>query len=713
MRLLSASLRLALVASLAAACGSPTGPAASDDGPPAAALLVDQASVLLEALGDSAAVTASMGGQSTRAPGLSVRAESRYLAEAAVLDAAALGRGVIRAAAPGTVTLAVSAFGAAPAEVTVQVRPRRPAVVAVSGAAGDGDTLRLRGFRLRELAAGAVTVGGAAAQILGGDSATLLVAVPSVDAADCSAGAARQPLAAQGADVAAGTTVLRRRRGEVKLAVGEALHLSPRAAHCLLLAPEAGARYALAFVDTRTVARARTEYEGYPSAAATRYAVTVAAGGTAPRTSALASMASVAATERHAGRLTSGEEIGARDARVFGRRTPWKVGERFQAMDPAVDTLVTARVVSVYGSGLVLAVAEGQEAEGGTESWIARADTALSFFADQGYDVYRRVLTANAPTTSAGSGQLMVLAIRDRTPYVGFSESVEVGGRLHSVTHLNLASALPSAASAIRLLSHEIAHAWQAQYAAESRPAGAVDWQTGATWSIEGTADLLGWWMVGRYNGIQPNSNWDWARSMDQPSLAPYALLAASTRDNFTQGYASAASFCLDLVSRMVKEGASWDAALAAVVRGSLDGWHGYSSTGAKRVGLASRVRPVLGAAWEPGDALLTWALSQAVDDVSPSEVFQNRTFLSASAGPTPMQGWGAPAILRTGGTATRVNYGAVAEVWGNAATVSPVYGSPNYVLIEDEGQGGAYSLSAASNGAPLASVSWALVRYR
>ena len=703
----AASLSLAFLA----ACGSPTGPSAAG-GSTAPALTLDRTDVVLELLGDSASVTATLGGQSTKTPALAVRSEARHLAEVAVLDPEALARGVIAALAPGSATLEVNAFGAAPSQVVVQVRPRRPAVVAVSAAAvGDGDTLRLRGYRLGELPAGAVTVGGTPARVLGGDSATLLVALPSLDAPDCSAGAARQPVQAQGADVAAGVAVLRRRRGEVKLAVGEALQLTPRAAHCLLLAPEAGARYALAFVDTRTVARARTDYEGYP-AGPSRYTVTVAGAGTAPRSSLLAATSPAQVVERRAGVLAADETVTARDARVFNRATPWKVGERFQSMDPAVDTLVTARVVGVYGA-LVLAVAEGQEAEGGTAAWVARADTALRFFAEQGFDVFGKVLTTRAPTTSLGSGQLMVVAARDRASYVGFSESVEVGGRLHSVTHLNLSNPLPSAASAIRLLSHELAHAWQAQYAAESRPAGAADWQTGTLWSIEGTADLLGWWMVGRYHNIQPNSNFDWARAMEQPAMAPYGLLAASTRDNFTQGYASAASFCLDLASRMVAQGASWDAALAAVVRGSLDGWYGYSNSGARRAGLTARVRPLLGAAWEPSDALLTWTLSQAVDDASTSDIFQNRAFLSAAAGPSPTQGWGAPAVLRTGSTATRVNYGAVAEVWGNAASVSPVTGSPNYVLIDDDGQGGAYSLSAAWNGAPLASVSWALVRYK
>lgn len=714
MRRSLATFALGIAASLLAGCGNPTGPS-SDGGGSAPSLRLDQTSVLLEALGDSAALTASLGGQSTRTPALSMRTEARYLTEAPVLDAAALARGVIRASAPGAATLEVTAFGSAPALVTVQVRPRRPAIVAVSaGAVGDGDTLRLRGYRMDALAAGSVTVGGTPVQRVGGDSATLLVTLPSLDAPDCSAGATRQPLQLQGADAAAGLEVLRRRRGDIKLAVGQALQLTPRAAHCLLLAPEAGARYALAFVDTRQTARAQSGFEGYLNGPA-RYTVTVRGDGAAARASSLAPSSSrSAAPERMRSSLSgAGAEPTDRDARVFARSTPWRVGDRFRAMDPQVDTLLTARVVAVYEGGLVLAAAEGQAADGGVDSWLARADSALRFFAAEGAGVYRRVITSNAPTTSAGSGQLLVLAARDNPAYLGFNESAEVNGRVHSVTHLNLATPLASSAGALRLISHEIAHAWQAQYAADTRPAGAHEWQTGATWSIEGTADLLGWWLVGRYLRIEPNSNWDWARAVEQPASAPYALLAASTRDNFSHGYASAASFCLDLATRMVREGATWDAALASVVRGSLDGWYGYSASGARREGLAARVRPLLGTGWEPGSALLTWTLSQAVDDASASEVFQNRAFLSASSGPNPTQGWGAPAVLRTGGTATRVNYGAVAEVWGNAASVSPVSSSPNYVLIDDGGQGGAYSLAAAWNGAPLPSVAWALVRYK
>lgn len=682
-------------------CGSPTAPGGAE---PASPLQLDRASMVLEAVGDSGGVTATLGTMTTRAPVISVVSEARLLPEAAVLDVAALARGVVRATAPGSAVLSVAAFGGAPARLAVEVQPRRPVVVAVNEAAvGDGDTLRLRGYGLAGLAG--VSVGGTPVQVLGGDANTLLVSVPSLQAGDCSQGTLRQPLQVQGADVAPWISVARRAVDEVRLAPGQLLQLSPRAAHCLRLAPEPGARYALAFVDTRQVARARAGFEGQMSGP-TRYTVTVAEAGTAAARAILPNSFPSHSVDGAEPASTS------RDARLFARSRPWQVGERFQTTSPAGDTAITARVAAVHG-GLVLAVAEGHSAEGGMDAWLARADTALRFFAASGYGIYGRALTHTAPTTSDGSGQLLVLAMREAGAYAGFNESRESAGRMHSVVHLNLAAAPVTAAGTLRVLSHEVAHAWQAQYGADTRPAGAADPRTGAQWSIEGTADLLAWWMLGRFHGIDPDANWDWARGMAQPATVPYALLASSAGDDFAAGYASAASFCLDLATRMVRRGASWEAAIGAVVRGSLDGWHGYAVSGARREGLAARVRPVLGAAWSPEEALLTWTLSQAVDDASANDVFQNRAFLRAQSGPGALQGWGAPAVLNTGASATRVDVGAAAQVWGNAASVSPVYGSTSYVLIDDHGRGGVYSLNASWNGAPLAETGWALLRYQ
>ncbi|HEU0052136.1 MAG TPA: hypothetical protein VFQ39_03120, partial [Longimicrobium sp.] len=84
-----------------------------------------------------------------------------------------------------------------------------------------------------------------------------------------------------------------------------------------------------------------------------------------------------------------------------------------------------------------------------------------------------------------------------------------------------------------------------------------------------------------------------------------------------------------------------------------------------------------------------------------------------STAGRASGTGWLAPAVLRTGGAATREDAAGPAAVSGNAAAVTWRYGSPNYVRIEDGGAGGAYRLAAAVDGAPLDDVAWMVVRYR
>lgn len=679
----ASAAQLLMLAVILAGCASPT----ASGGGKAPELRVTRPDVLLEALGDSSSVTATLDGHSTETPALAIESEARYLHEAAVLDSAALARGMVRAAAPGSAVLSVRAFGAAPVRVRVEVRPRRPVVLS---AAADGDTLRLRGWRLAGVRD--VSVGGAAVRVLVGDSATLRALLP---AAPCDA---RQALHAGGAEVAPGVEVVRRALA-VRLAAGEVLPLAG-AAHCIRLPTEPDARYALAFLDTRRTTQARDSWEGIAAGPA-RYTVTVAEAGSPPR-------AALAATPLHT--LAADEGTAATDARLFARTLPWRTGDRFETLDPATGAPMAVRVAAVHGT-LVLAVAQGQAAEGGTERWLAQADTALRFLAADGYTSFRAALGTAEPTTSAG--QLLVVASRGGGTTLGAADSRTVDGQPRSVLYLNLAHRPAAASSLLRVLAHEVAHAWQARYAADTRPAGAADPATGALWAVEGTAELLAWWTLGRFHGIAPDANWDWRHGMGDPTLVPYALLAAGTRDAFAEGYASAASYALDVAARMVRAGSSWDAALAAVSRGALDGWYGYAPSGARRAGLAARVRPVLGDAWTPEGSLLTWTLTQAVDDVAAAPAFQNLAFLRAHTGPSAVQGWGAPAVLNTGRAATRVHVGAASEVWGNAAAVSPLQGSPSYVLLDDHGAGGTYTLSAVWNGAPLPGVQWALLRYR
>lgn len=694
-------LFLAIAAAACGGGGSPTGSPAGE-APSGVRTQVDRAEIALATLGETVTITATAGTQTTAAPSLSLAGERRWLDDRPVLDAAALGAGRVQAAAPGMAVLRVSAFGAAPVEVTVRVTPGRPLVMAASESDG---TVALRGYRMDALRAAAIRIGGAAATVTGGgDSATLRVTLPVQSAGACTSGATRA-VAIDGADVVVGVGVARNAAGELRLEVGAPVRLTAEQARCLRFAPIAGAGYALAFLDTRQLARAATGFEGMAPSSATWTASIAEAGQGAPAFSRGPAPSRVSMTDRVI--RTSASPSSASPTL---RATPWAAGDRFEVRDASSGAPLPVRVVRVYGGHLVFAVAEGEEAAGGTDAWIAHADSAFELLVQHGYPVLDAALAPVRPVTSAGSGQLLVIARRETSAYLGVNVSTLAGGRRVSYVYLN--SAYPyTAAGLLRAAGHEVAHAWQEEWAARQGMAGGTG---AAAWALEGTADLLGWTMLRRAMGVQLLSNFDWAAGMGDPSQASYALLPAATRGDVTAGYASAAAFLLDLTARMVSAGSTEDAALAGTVRGALEGWHGYDAFGGSHAGLTSRMRASLGGAWAPDEALLRWTLSQAVDDLTSARELQNPLFARVStAGRERSAGWLAPAVLRSGASATREDPSAPATVQGNTATIAWRYGSPNYVRIEDEGFGGAYVLGATAGGQSLSDAAWMIVRYR
>jgi hypothetical protein len=682
-----APLAAVLLGALLAACGAaPTAPERSAAGP---------AGVTLTRLGDTAAVSGAPGAA------LSLVSETRWLHDLPVLDAEALAAGHVRASAPGVAK--VRSAGGEP--LTVRVAPARPVVLAAAVVPGAGtDTLLLRGYGLQGLAA--ARVGGDAAHALGGDSATLRLALAPVADGECAGGAPRQAVDVEGADVVPGLTVRRPRAGELRLEVGEAVRLSPEQAACLRFAPAAGAEYALAFLDTRKLHEAETGFEGY-TLSPLGYTVTVAEAGSA----APAALRAPAAPARD--RVAMDAAAGGGVPGALRRAEPWREGERFDVAEALGSGSGTARVVRVHGGRLVLAVVEGETAAGGTDAWLARADSAFAWTVEHAYPLLRAALSPTLPATSAGSGQLLVLARRSTGATLGSSVTHTVDGGKRSYALLNTAYET-TAAGLLKTLAHELAHAWQEQYAWETRPDGAAASGGVPVWAAEGNAELLAAVAAARVGRIGLTQNWDWAAALADARQAPYALLAANARGEFTQGYESGASFQMDLAIRLVRSGMTEDEALAAVSRGVLEGWHGYDAHGARRAGLAARMRRELGAGWEPAGALLRWTLSQAVDDLTDNPELQNHAFRGVStAARVPAVGWLPPVVLRTGGAAVRGDPAAPATVAGNAGTLTWRHGSPNYFRVEDGGRGGAFLLSASAGGAPLPSVAWMVVRYR
>ncbi|HEX2092170.1 MAG TPA: hypothetical protein VHG28_07190 [Longimicrobiaceae bacterium] len=686
----------------AGACGTgPTAPEASSPHPPAGTV-----TVTLTHPGDTASLALGAGAV------LTVTGETRYLHDLPVLDPARLASGRLRAGTPGTATVRVDAPGRAPEQVTVHVRPARPLVLSASvafGVAGE-DTVLLRGYRLSDVEGSAVAVGGTPGRRVGGDSATLRVLVPALADGACTSGALRQEVSAQGADVVPELTVPRTRRGDLRLRVGQAVRLGAGEIACLRFAPLPGARYALAFLDTRKLREAEAGFEGY-APTPLHYEVSVAEAGSA---------APLAASTLQAPRTASSDVVragtaagGSTHAALVQRTLPWREGERFPLQDPDGSGTVTARVVRVYGGHLVLAVEEGEEAAGGTGSWLARADTAFAQAVESGYPLLRAALSPSLPVTSPGSGQLLVLARRTPGGHLGTSVTVSVDGRKRSYALLNTAYET-TAAGLLKTLAHELAHAWQEEYARETRPAGATGSGAATAWSTEGNAELLASVIAARVHRIALTGNWEWAGRLGDTRYGAYALFAANTRGDFTQGYESGASFQLDLATRLVRSGKSEDEALATVSRGALDGWYGYDAHGGKREGLVARMRRSLDAGWEPADALLRWTLSQAVDDLTADPEFQNHAFRRVStAGDAPAMGWIPPVVLRSGDRAVRGDPAGPTAVAGNAGSIRWRYGSPNYFLVEDGGFGGAYRLGASGGGAPLPGMAWMVIRYQ
>lgn len=686
---------------LAACGGGPT----SASSPDAASTVLSASEVVLTRPGETASVTATAGGQAAAAT-FTLAEEAPAVAGFAVLDAEALARGELRARAPGRATLSVRAGGARPAELRVRVEPDRPVVLAAETRAGAGtDTLRLRGWELGRI--DEVRMGGSAARIVSREPGTLTAVVERGADAACAGSAARDTLRVAGAWMGTDSLLPRPRAGEVRLEVGGAVRLDGAAARCLALAPVAGARYALAFVDTRAARRAESGYEGAAPSPA-EYTVTVSEAGQGTPSFAAAPRMSISALRTHPRPSTS------QAASVFRRAQPWQAGDAVEVPNAEGTARMPGRIARVYGGWLALAVADGAVGAADEAAWLARADSAFAFFAAGGEGVMRGALTATRPTSSAGSGQLLVVAYRDGGGYLGFTAAESVDGRRHAYLYLGVQPGA-SAAGVLRALAHEAAHAWQEQYAWETRPAGSPYGMATAAWGAEGGAELLAGVAVARFLGVPLLGNWDWSAALGRPDATPFALLPAGARGDLTGGYAAGAGFLLDQAERLVRAGAAEADALAAVSRGAVDGWYGWDARGVRRAGLASRMRARLGAAWSPADALLGWAASQAVDDLTANPALQNHTFLGVSTrGAASGAGWQAAAVLRSGGAARPGGPGYAVAVGGNAAMLTWRHGSPAYVLIEDDGAGGTYRLAARAGTASLeGDVAWMLVRYR
>src|SRR3954447_7950387 len=233
------------------------------------------------------------------------------------------------------------------------------------------------------------------------------------------------------------------------------------------------------------------------------------------------------------------------------------------------------------------------------------------------------------------------------------------------------------------------------RYAYASQPAGPRSVSFGPAWALEGTADLVAMEVVRRSLGIGASANWGWQSRLRVPNDGvTYALQPADTRGRVSRGYYDAASFLQDVQLRMVRRGTSADEALSQVARGAVEGWYGVDGAGVRRTGLAERARAVLGAGWEPADAVLLWTLTQAADDQSDAPELNNAAYAAVSDNDNAYAWKGAVDEVQAGRSF--------------AYQVTRAAGSSFYVRVRDDGPGGILSLSANVGG-----TRWMVARIR
>jgi hypothetical protein len=491
----------------------------------------------------------------------------------------------------------------------------------------------------------------------------------------------------------------------VDMAVGQVRSLSAAEAACIRMAPHASARYVLAAFDARGIDGARRSPETTPLGDPT-YTLTDGTGSTPASGGASPNRAPSAAAAQGDLRLAvSASSSAADETDPFKRAAPWREGDTFPVRHLEGGDVVTARVVKVLDGRYVVAVVDADVPSGKFAGDVGRA---LDFMSQKGFAVLDRTFGQRRPVTSAASGQLLVLLTAwnpDNGAGATWTTASPDGSGVFSyvLMNTNMRGGVRTGyemydfvSFRLKVLSHELTHAWQMRYAYETQDGQAERHvNMGPAWSMEGCADLVSMDVLRRYLDIGLTDNWDWSRKLYAGNEAViYALEPADQRGMLPRGYFDGASFLRDVQVRMVRRGAAADEALAQVARGAVEGWWGIDASNVRRQGLTERVRAVLGADWDPSQAVLLWTLTQAADDLTDNPELDNAVY-SHAGDPDEQYAWKAAFDdVRLGRAFSR--------------TLGSSSGSSFFARLSDDGSGG--TLAARSTDA---SARWMLARVK
>lgn len=695
-----------LVALVAGACGDPGGPS------PAATLSLEPRQVEAGALDQEITFTVralDARGNEVELPGtpsLEIVIQTRVLDELPVVEDSTQRTLTVVTRGPGTAMVKAHLEGLESEAATIVVRPETPIMV---GRVGDdtvspGSEVTLRGSGLDRVPSGGLTLDGRSVTIVAADSTLLRFLVPEDSVADCVGGGLAVP-GGDGVTVVGDVSIRVLRPDEIALSPGQWQVLGDAPGQCLRLPPATGSEYTLLMIDARGLLGALTGPEDalLPSTTfdvALEDRTTISNGEGSPRR---------ASVIRTYGTVPEGDGMSASPARAGPppadyyryRETPWHVGDRVTVDRPLEGgEYEPATIVRVYDDRFVVAVLD-RDAEYKVAERLDTLDLTMQKLIETALPLYRTTFGDAYPVTSAGSGQLLIIVSEyGLTGGITTCTSPDSPVRVPSSCVLKLSPGIafnreydlflfPD------LVGHELAHAWQSVYldrvCVETGKCGGG----GADrWAIEGGALFMAEeaQRIGKGRSFTQNSSWlDY--SGDYPLLVGHSSIDSWA---FGRGYGSSEWFFRDLVWRLTQAGVPYETAMAAVNRGTEEGWNGYYFYGGsptepplvgRREGLKGRISELLGHDWDPLDALLRAAISLAVDDLTANPELQNPSILRAWERMPPS------ATFRTG-EGTRVV--GSPEGWNFA-----------YFRIEESGRGGSLRmLTSPDNG-----VYWVLAR--
>ena len=459
------------------------------------------------------------------------------------------------------------------------------------------------------------------------------------------------------------------------------------------LAAAPGALYALAVIDASAIESARNGFEE----AFDDYVVgasALALGTSAPLTPAVPAPS-------FAGRAAEPVSDVASVALIdtpADRTTPWTLDEQFELRHPGTNQLETARVVRIFEGRYVVAWFEqGDPARLAAE--LPMIDSAFGPVSDIAIPMLRSTFLDTEPRSSVGAGQYLILLADTLGPgLTGRAFRIERDGQPLTWIAIKLGRAGASATGSVSLITHEMAHSWQFMHMYATRAGGSSASSGASFWAVEGGANTMSYFVMGRAAGIAPDANLDWRAAQPTPAATSYARRAQPLLGEFTAGYDNAMGFLRRLVLQRMAAGETLEQALRQVSRGAIEGWFGFDGA-SMRPGLTARMREVDGD-WEPVSAMLDWTLSHVADDRTPNAELQDRASLRVWDIPVGTIGWSSGGFLNTAiGTVERERR----------------YGSPLFIYVQDQGTGLEVRVTATRwFGTPQATPiphAWALVR--